>query len=286
MHALLDRWLSRRRLDRWRRERTAMFTGAELLVVSHTKSGRTWLRVLLSHVYHRRYGLPEEQLLRFDNFQRLAPAVPRVHFARDTRFPPDQAGPGGVTPAPAQRVAILFRDPRDVAVSFYFHVLKRASAAELERKGIPAAAKALSLFDFVCDAGLGVPRVIRFYNRWQAELPGFPRHLRLRYEDLRADTAAELARLMAFLGTPASAAELEAAVAFAAFDAMRAKEQEGFFRSGRFGAVAPGDPESVKVREGRVGGYRAHLSVEEAATLDRLVATTLDPALGYGGPVA
>lgn len=286
MIAILERLETWRQARRWRAKRAAMFATADLLVVSHTKSGRTWLRVLLSHLWHLEHGVPAHELVRGDNFKQLVPAIPAVHFARDTRFPPET---GDLLPRPDQRVLVLVRDPRDVAVSFWYHVRHRASAAELARKGIPADAKALDLFAFATDPRLGVPRVIRFYNRWRGELRALPRATSLRYEDLRADTPGELDRITRFVGEAHPRQRLEAAVAFASLESMREKERSGFFASGRLGASGasadPGQEEEArfKVREGSLGDWRRRFTPEQAAELDRLVRETLDPAWGYRG---
>ena len=57
--------------------------------------------------------------------------------------------------------------------------------------------------------------------------------------------------------TPPRSAE---AVAFASFDRMKEKERDGFFQSRRLGADRRPEPESYKVREGVVGGYRRHVA--------------------------
>ena len=67
---------NRRRAEKLlRRIRTA-----DAAVVSVGKSGRTWLRAMLSHVYHQRYGVPESELINFDNFNARHVAIPRILF--------------------------------------------------------------------------------------------------------------------------------------------------------------------------------------------------------------
>ena len=43
------------------------------------------------------------------------------------------------------------------------------------------------------------------------------------------------------------------------------------------------DPETLKVRRGQVGGYRADLSEEEIAWVDTMIEARLASAYGYGG---
>ncbi len=41
---------------------------ADIVFVSFGKSGRTWLRVMISHLFRVMYQLPENAILGFDNF--------------------------------------------------------------------------------------------------------------------------------------------------------------------------------------------------------------------------
>ena len=56
---------------------------AHAVIVSFGKSGRTWLRVMLSRFYGIRHGLPESSLMGFDNLSRKHPAIPKLLFTHD-----------------------------------------------------------------------------------------------------------------------------------------------------------------------------------------------------------
>lgn len=75
MHRFLDELRAQRREHRWRRKQTLMFIQSDLLIVTHTKSGRTWLRGLLSHLFHLKCGVPADELIRFDNMHARNPAI-------------------------------------------------------------------------------------------------------------------------------------------------------------------------------------------------------------------
>ena len=66
----LERWLRGR--EDWRKLRLA-----DAVVVSFGKSGRTWLRVLLSRVYQLQHGLGERAVIGFDNLHYQADGCPR-----------------------------------------------------------------------------------------------------------------------------------------------------------------------------------------------------------------
>ena len=56
---------------------------ADIVVVSFGKSGRTWLRVMLSRYYQLRFGLSEKNLIGFDNLNRKNEGIPRIFFTHD-----------------------------------------------------------------------------------------------------------------------------------------------------------------------------------------------------------
>ena len=124
--------------------------------------------------------------------------------------------------------------------------------------------------------------VIAKLNRLQALAAAHHDGHLFRYEDLHAEPAAELARLLRILGhddMPQS--HIEAAVAFAAFDQLKQREDAGFYRSDNLHPAKAGEPDSFKVRRGRVGGYRDELSADQVAMMNRMIDTTLAPGLGY-----
>jgi hypothetical protein len=273
-----DDWLHRRR---WARRNLRQMREADAIIISHTKSGRTWLRVMISHLYHLRYGTPERELLQFDNLHHYNAAIPRIYFTRDTRIPTFWRR--GITKRipTDKKFLFLVRDPRDVAVSFYFHVRHRAGQRELDRKGIPNSARELPIYDFVMDRNLGITRVIDHMNRWHKEMEGMPQSLVIRYEDLRAQTVQTLERIMAFLNTPFDPADLARAVEFASFENLVRRESEGFFEGNRLGAKESGDRDTYKVRRGKVGGFKDYFTQEQVEKIEHILHSTLDPFYGY-----
>jgi hypothetical protein len=277
---LRDWWLTLKD-SRLTAERVKSFATADVLVVSYTKSGRTWLRVLLSNYYSRRFGLSDKELIDGGNFHRQRADIPKIFFAPDTRFPYPELGPPKVHARAHQKIVFLVRDPRDVAVSLYFHVRSRAGERELRRKKIPLGARELDIDSFVLDPSFGAARMIGYLNRWAEERRTLAQAHLLRYEDLRADTEATFADLLAFIGETVDPAQVSETVRFASFQSLQQKEREGYFNSDRLGQTRAGDAETAKVREGRVGGYRSSLRPETADRLDRLVVERLAPDFGY-----
>lgn len=255
-----------------------MVLGADFVVLSRAKSGRTWLRAMLSRLYQRRYGLPEQQLLEYANFHHQHGAIPVVAMTHGHELD-KLAGDTRCGPAlRAKPTVFLARDPRDVAVSEYFQATRRASDYKREMYAVEGE---MSLFDFVMQAPPGLPAICDYLNLWHRELAGWHAVHRLSYESLRAHPEAEMAGLCRFVGADFDAEEIADAVAFASFEALKTKEKDDFFNNSRLRAKNSEDPDSFKVRRGKVGGYRDYFDAEQIAKIDAFVAERLDPGLGY-----
>jgi len=269
------------RLLRSRRDLKRL-AAADVAFVSYAKAGRTWTRVMISRLYQSRYDLPRDTIVDDDNFHRLNPAIPVFLFTMGNYiadiYPIDQRP----SPYRDKKVIFLARHPADTAVSFYFHLYNRVNRQKLDVKRLPAAAEKPEIFTHLSTSPVGLGHVIDYMNRWQAALQDHPDHLVVRYEDLRAEPAKELARIGAFLGggfTPALMAE---AVEFADFRNLQNKERDRFFASDKLQARDNDNPDSYKVRRGKVGGYRDYLTADQAAWVEREIATGLRPEFGYG----
>lgn len=257
---------------------------ADIVVVSFGKSGRTWLRVMISHLFRVMYKLPENAILGFDNFHNLNRAVPRTFFTHDN-YIKDFTG-DALTKAPFynKRVALLARDPRDVAVSQYFQWKFRIKPTKVTINNYPPRGSDISLFDFVMgDNGGSMQAVTDYLNLWAAEAGKVEHFHLLRYEDLRARPHEELRALLDFMQVDAADAQVDAAVEYSSYENMKKMEGKQQFRlaGGRMMPRDKDNPDSYKVRRAKVGGYRDYFTDEEVAAIDGKLAATLDPMFKY-----
>jgi hypothetical protein len=246
---------------------------ADAVVVSAAKSGRTWLAVLISHVYHQRFGIDEQQVIRSDNFRRLNPAAPSIYFTHDNRKDRERTPRFDALQFRGIKTILLVRDPRDTAVSAYFNRFRHPDKPRL-------GPYRRSMADFVIQSRM--PKLIEFMQRWHRHLAQIDRHIVVRYEDLRSRPQAELARIMSFIDQRApTAAEIANAVSFAAFENLHRKEAGRFFGTSRLMSDDPANPDAFKVRRGKVGGYRDYFTAEELGQIEALVRDADLGAFGY-----
>lgn len=256
---------------RWNWSRHARgFREADGLVVSVPKSGRTWLRVLLQAYVT---GATEESFQlegRQTGFPRVAFCHDRWEHRTSPRLGRRLVGryliPRDAVDKP---LALLARDPRDVVVSLHHQLHRR----EKRFTG--------TLGELLVDPLFGVEAIVATMNGWRDEWQGRPGFRIFRYEDLRAETHKGFAALLEHLGfAPLDPVRLEAAVAFSAFESMKKREQRDFFGKDWLTPGDRSDPDSFKVRRGKVGGFADELSDEESAVATR-AARGLHPDFGY-----
>jgi hypothetical protein len=258
---------------------------ANWVLMSWGKSGRTWFRVMLSRFYQVKHGLPQRHLLEFDNLNRKNPAIPRVLFSHNNYMRDFLQDWTTLEHFRGKKVVLLVRDPRDVSVSQFFQWQYRMRPHKMLLNEYPPKGSDVSIYDFVTNPKVGVPRIIDYFNGWAQFSPDRDDLLLIRYEDMRTEPEAVMKKVFDFVGTPGTEEQIRQAVEFASYDNMKKLESKKvFWASGA--RVKPGDrknPDSFKVRRAKVGGYRDYFDDEQVAVIDRMVRERLDPVFGYSG---
>jgi hypothetical protein len=263
-------------------EEAAKLAHADAAIVSFGKSGRTWFRVMLSRYFAHKYGLREGKLMEFDEFHRFDARIPVLFFTHDNYLKDYMDHDRKFDLYGKSRVILLVRDPRDTAVSQFFQWRSRIVPRKKVINGYPL--QDVDLHAFISGEAAGIPKIIDFMNAWAKDLPRFQDLLVIKYEDLKADTKGQLARVLRFLGESPSEAELTDAADYASIENMRRMEQENAGKltfNTRLKPADAKDPSTFKVRRAKVGGWRDYVTEEQAEAIDTMVRDRLDPVFGY-----
>lgn len=269
--------------SRWTRRnfssRARELSGGDAIVLSVPKSGRTWLRAFLCAYFCKRFGL--EFTLRPDRYHEQR--IPRLIFSHDV-FEHRTKGDRwdrfrGKYLVPRRelyraKIILLARDPRDCFVSLYLQLTRRDPNAPLKLRQKTAS-------EMLQDRRFGMRAIVNAMNDWINEFSGRDNFSLVRYEALRASPAEYFRDLLAVVGEAEPDITIfQDALEFSRFENMQKLEAAGAFDSNILHPGDVRDPESFKVRRGKVGGYREYLSLKDQKyAADALM--KLDPRFGY-----
>jgi hypothetical protein len=259
--------------------RARELSGGDAIILSIPKSGRTWLRAFVCAYFCRRFGL--EFTLRPGRY--ALPGFPRIVFSHDM-FEHRTKGDRwdrirGKYLVPRRelnraKIILLARDPRDCFVSLYLQLTRRDpnAAVKLRQKTVG---------EMLRDEKFGMRAIVDTMNNWLKEFSHRENFTLVRYEALRASPEERFRDLLAHLGEPSPDANIfQQALEFSRFENMQKLEAAGAFDSNILHPGDVRDPESFKVRRGKVGGYREYLSGEDQQFAEAAL-TKLDPRFGY-----
>jgi len=232
----------------------------DIFVVSYPRSGNTWTRFLIGNLLY------QEDPITFSNIESRIPEIyfnsdrqmrrlkhPRVlksHECFDPRYP---------------RTIYIVRDPRDVAVSFYYHNIKAGNLPDT-----------YSIDDFI-------PRFMaaEFDSKWGSWADNVmswlclrrhdKRFLLLSYEQVKKDPKRELKRLAMFLSEiwpsriDVSPEKLARAVELSSPERMRQLEKE---EAHKWVLTRQTRPDKPFVRSATAGGWKAILSPESVKRIE------------------
>lgn len=241
----------------------------DIFLVSYPKSGSTWLRFLIASL---KCG---QDRVDFTNVDQVIPDIyqdvekklqalkrPRIiksHEYFEPRY---------------QKVIYVVRDPRDVAVSYYYHHIKQ--------RLIP---NDLRIEEFVDPFLAGT---LDPYGSWQDHVGGWCRartdrtdFLLLRYEDLSRFAEEELRRVAEFLRLEVTRTQLCAALERCSFEEMRRLEQRQAHLNER---LRGSRQEILFIRSATVGGWRREMPTAAAERITRAWSGTM-AEYGYGDEV-
>ena len=239
----------------------------DIYLVSYPRSGNTWTRFLVGNL------LNGSDPVTFANVERRVPTIyawpdrtlrslPRIlksHESFDPRYP---------------RVIYILRDPREVAVSLYYYLLKMGALRD-----------GYFIDDFV--VRFIKADVVPYLDRmgcwedhvlsWLRMRMGKPGFLLIRYEDLVDNPAKQLAKLAPLLGVDPTPEIIERAVNECSAGNMRSLET----KQSKDWLVTKKSRQDIRfVREAKTGGWRDKLSASSVLAIEQAWGATMRE-LGY-----
>jgi hypothetical protein len=264
-----------------------------IVVVGFPKSGNTWLARLIADAcnapVHERLIDNHIEFASDVNGQLRQPTHPTLRVAKVHDLPEtfaDRAVPG------RQRFVYVHRDPRDVAVSAFFHftrwedarirtLFEQGPSHVLQGWRLRRARRAIARFVHQFTRH-GIPRLERKLGRWDRHVQAWRMTdspvVSVGYEQLLTDTPGTLARVIAALRLEgAEAPDIVGAAARQSFDSTRRQ----FEQAQTDDAVPLGKRFGLRfMRRGVMGDWRTYLSRADVDQIRGRFAETFNQ-LGY-----
>jgi Sulfotransferase domain len=258
------------RKTRNRARLAANATIATSFLTSYPKSGRTWLRFILSNYFNAAADLKVGVDLHstfsiVPNFDcdpvRGIPAFHRANFR--SRIPLILVTHHAYRRSIFLNRPIIFmvRDPRDVLVSAYFHATRHKHRFEGD------------ISEFLVNSDQGLEPLIAYLNGW-AEGLQHHRHCVLSYEALAANPESAAAEVLSFLNYAIDPKLVRQAVASSNFQAMRDRERTEGIPAHSYDLT---DNESLRMRKGKVGGFSDYLNTGQVELIETRCGEDLSP---------
>ena len=237
-------------------------------IISYPKSGRTWLRTLIGKYLCLKYDLSEEKMLVTKHITRKAGLLCTIFHHDGSQMihrRPYWELPNDKTWYERKNALILSREVKDTVVSGYFFSAKR-----LNLHGEPLFQGTLS--EYVRDDRYGAKKTLIFYKNW-AEQKHIPRRLSsVRYEEMHENAGGVLEKSLRFIGEKKiSWRAVEGAVKFCSFENLKRLGLTNKYKDSVLAPGDPDDPESYKMRQGKIGGHADYLSQEDIDYIDGLM---------------
>jgi len=217
--------------------------------VSYPKSGRTWIRYILSEL-----NCDQQILFHHDHFEFSDGGRPPHSFDISSRL--EYYGR-------IEKLVYLDRDPRDVMVSLYHQVTGRFGNVF----GYTG-----NLAEFIRDDYFGAANLKGFRDIWQVIVDrcGF---LTISYEACHRDTKSVLEQILDYYQISFSESKLSDAILKGSFENMRNVETSMRFSEPwlRYRNNSP------KVRQGKVGEFHRELSEHDVGYLNDIFGLSWDP---------
>ena len=237
----------------------------DTFLVSYPRSGNTWTRFLLANLIH------PDKAVTLQDIEYIIPDTPGVSkkFLKSIPRPRLLKSHQYFDPR-YKKVIYIVRDPRDVALSHHRDARKYGRIDDdypIDRW----------VTAFVAGEVSGLGSWAENVLSWLTTRYSNPAFLLLRYEDMKAETARELARVASFLGIDATPERLAQAVERSSADRMRKLEKT---EGDAWVMTKKGRKDVPFVGAAKVGGWTGNLSEKSVLEIESAWGPLMK-ALGY-----
>ncbi len=249
----------------------------DLYILSYPKSGRTWLQRLIVEAYIVDHD-SELSVHDISDLHDLDDAFPRVLLSHAGScweeslrvLSKEKLLQIDFKRYLTGRVVYVYRDPRDILVSQYYHMRYRTQINSITPQTL------------LRSYNVGLPKVIQFMNVWADLIAQSPDNiLAVSYENLLGNTEQVLSTVFKFLGLSVSNEALKQSIDKCQITNQSTKESAEA-QSPWLYTPNPDNVNSRHARKGQVGEHKELFTSQELREMNVMIQSDLNPSyIGY-----
>ncbi len=256
-------------LDRLRKYSTTKSFDA--FIISYPKSGRTWLQKMLIEAVRLQKGVEidladiSELNTHIDDF----PSLLSTHAGsswEEIIKDYNQINQDDLDQYNHGKIIYLYRDPRDVLVSQYYHILHRSGYSTFDKQYL------------IDNPNVGLIKIIHFMNKWATYTQRHPELiLPVSYAELKQTPHTYLSDILSHIAYPVSDDNIHKGVENCTMQRMqRAESKDAAHPWSNTSSQSKDNPNSFHSRKGITGEYKTFFSAKEIDHINSLIKSNLD----------
>jgi len=226
--------------------------------ISYPKSGRTWLCFMYHYYLARLLNLKYTTL--YDVYQQMKQGAwgsEWTHFGTEPRESRGFYHQADLTPLLCAPTVFLTRGIEDTLVSYYYH-MKHRECPPYEG----------TISDMLRDPKHGIAKICCFYRMMKDNESNFKSLFKISYEDLQESCLCAFGEMLHWIGFNVYTELLQETVEQHSFKKMQKLSRQPEYMGSPL-APTSDNPDSAKIRQGKVGGYGDVLSFADLEYINR-----------------
>ncbi len=246
-------------------------TSFENFLISYPKSGRTWLQRIIIETVKAKENIDAniEEVSRISDYSASFPTLLTTHAGssweekiRDL----SEIEKDDIENYQHGKVIFLYRDPKDILVSQYYHIKNRTGFKTFPKEEV------------ISNPYVGLEKVIGFMNKWNRySAQCSDRVMALSYEALKNEPLNRMKEVFAFLGYDVSEEHIETAIQRCSIKRMK-EDQKNMGNTPWSYVADKSNANAFQTRKGMSGEYREFFTDAEITKILSIIAEKLDPS--------
>lgn len=244
-------------------------------IISYPKSGRTWLQRMIIEAIKldAKSDVDLEDISELNEYFPSFPKMLSTHASSSWEEVVHDEHSILKEDYPSYshaKIIFLYRDPRDVLVSQYYHMKHRTGFSSLKKE------------DMYLNNNVGLKKIVHFMNKWKGYSETYDDNvLSISYEALKANPDKGLSDILSFLGIDISADVIAQAVKNTSLKKMQEKETEHKEAASPWSSTSSNNSNAFQSRKGIVGEYKEFFNAYEIDKINQLIANDLEASFNY-----